>query len=88
MLQLDVAWDTIVATGFTVTLTLNTVPEHVPGGDVGVTLYTAVTADALVLVSVPFTVLWPDDDAPPVKPLPVGVLHAYVVLLGIVPVGV
>ena len=86
VVQVDVLCAVIVACGLTVTVTVNIDPIQVPV--VGVTLYVAVNAPAVVLLSVPFTVLWPDDDAPPVKPLPVGALHAYVVLLGIVPVGV
>jgi hypothetical protein len=77
VLQLDVAWEPIVATGFMVTLTLNAAPEQVPGGEVGVTLYTAVAAVALVLVRLSLTVLCPDSaPALPVKPLPAGDDHA------------
>jgi len=66
-----------VATGFTTTLTVNAVALQLPGGEVGVTLYTAVTAAAEVLVKLSFMVLWPVC-APLalVKPLPVGVFHA------------
>ena len=46
-------------------------PVQVPGGDVGVTAYTAVTANAVVLLRVPGIVL-PVPDAPPVYPAPVG----------------
>ena len=56
---------------------------------VGVTLYTAVAALAVVLVSVPVSVVLPVPDAPPVILLPVGALHEYVVPAGIIlPVGV
>ena len=58
----------------TVTVTVKLRPVHVP--DVGVTLYAAVCAVAVVLVSVPFTVLWLDAAAPPVKPVPAGLDHA------------
>ena len=78
----------MIADGFTVTVTVNTAPVvHVP--EVGVTLYVAVSATAAVLFSVPFTVLWPDADAPPDRSACIaGVLHAYVVPVVIVPVGV
>ena len=69
-----------------VTLMLNAEPTQVLDG---VTLYTAVTGALVVFISVPLTLLWPDALAPPVKPLPEGVLHAYVVPDGtILPVGV
>ena len=74
MLQAVVACADITGVGLTVTVTVNTAPVHVP--EVGVTLYAAVWAVAVVLVSVPFTVLWPDADAPPVKPVPAGLDHA------------
>ena len=77
----------MIAAGLTVTVTVNGVPVHVPVADVGVTLYVAVTALAVVLLRLSATVL-PVPDAPPVRPVPrVGVDHAYVVLAGIVPVG-
>ena len=76
----------MVAAGLITALTVNVEPVQLP--DVGVTLYTAVAAFAVVLVSVPFTSLWPVPDAPPVMLAPVGLLHAYVVPAGIVPVGV
>ena len=58
------------------TVTVNILPlVHVP--DVGVTLYVAVTADAVVLVSVLVTALIPVPDAPPLRPEPnVGAAHA------------
>ena len=48
----------------------------------------AVCAIADVLVRVPVTVLCPVPDTPPVKPVPVAVAQAYVVVAGMVPVGV
>ncbi len=46
----------MMAAGLTVTVTVNGVPVvHVP--DVGVTLYVAVSAEAAVLVRLPFSVL-------------------------------
>ena len=71
--QVDPACDDSVATGFTTTLTVNADPVHVP--DAGVTLYTAVAAPAVVLLSVPVsdTSL---PDAPPVKFVPDGDDHA------------
>ena len=65
----------MVAMGFTTTLSVNTLPIQVPGGDVGVTVYVAVTADEVVLLSVAVIVL-PVPDTPPVYPVPPGVLHA------------
>jgi hypothetical protein len=78
----------MIAAGLITTLTVNTVPPHVPGGEVGVRLYAAVTVPVVVLVSVPFSVLWLDADAPPVKPVPDGADQVYVVPVAIVPVGV
>ena len=69
----------IVATGFTVTLTVNTVPlQFVLLAVVGVTVYVAVAAADVVLASVPVSVaLMPAaPDAPPVKLDPVGVDQA------------
>ena len=89
VVQVDVLCEAIVATGLTTTLTVNVGPLQLPGGEVGVTLYTAVAAAAVVLVSASFNMLWPDAAPPlPVMLLPVGVLQAYVVPVGIVPVGV
>ena len=80
--------DVIVAAGFTVIVTVNTVP-FVQLPEVGVTIYVAVAGLTVVLVSVLVTVAVPAPDAPPVMPLPrVGVPHAYVVPDGITPVGV
>jgi hypothetical protein len=48
-----------------------------PGGEVGVTLYIAVAAAAVVLINVPVRLEVPDDpDAPPVMFAPVGADHA------------
>ena len=82
-----VACEAIVVTGFTTTLTVKALPMQVP--DVGVRLYAAVTGPADVLVSTSFRVLC-EDSAPllPEKPMPVGVLHEYVVPAGMMPVGV
>ncbi len=77
LLQDEVVCEAIVATGFTVTVTLNTVPVQVPGGDVGVTLYTAVTGAPVVLVSTSVIVLLAVPEDPPVTPVPMlGVAHA------------
>ena len=78
----------MIAAGLTVTVTVNTAPVvHVP--EVGVILYVAVSADAAVLLRVPFSVLWPVPEAPPVtSAASVGLLQAYVVPVAIVPVGV
>ena len=60
----------------TTTLTVNVVPVQVPGGDTGVTLYTAVAAAAVVLLSVPVSVALPAaPDAPPVILAPAGAAH-------------
>ena len=77
----------MIAAGFTTTLTVKAAPVHVPA--VAVTLYVAVTADVVVLVRSSFTVLRPDSaPALPLKPVPDGADHAYVVPVGIiVPVG-
>ena len=89
VVQVVVLCEAIVATGFTTTLTVKTAPVQLPGGEVGVTLYIAVAAFAVVLVSASFNVLWPVSAPPlPVMLMPVGVLQAYVVPKGIVPVGV
>jgi hypothetical protein len=86
VVQVDVLCAVIVACGLTVTVTVNIDPIQVPV--VGVTLYVAVNAPAVVLLSVPFTVLCADADAPPVTPAcTAGVAHAYVVPEAIVPVG-
>ncbi len=76
MLHDAVLCELIVATGLTTTLTVKDPPVHVPGGEVGVTLYIAVAALAVVLVRLSFRVLCPDP-APelPVILLPVGVFH-------------
>ena len=88
VVQLDVLCAGIVAIGFTVIVTVNTVPnKQLP--EVGVTTYVAVTADAVVFVSVLVTVAVPVPDAPPESAgSNVGAAHEYVVPAGIVPVGV
>ena len=73
----------MVVVGFTVTTTLNDVPEQLPV--VGVTEYVAVTADAPVFVKVPEILVWAVPVAPPVNPVPVGVAQLYVVPVGTVP---
>ena len=75
VVQLDVLCAGIVAIGFTVIVTVNTVPnKQLP--EVGVTTYVAVTADAVVFVSVLVTVAVPVPDAPPVRPVPsIGAAH-------------
>jgi hypothetical protein len=57
LLHAVVACELIVATGFTVTLTVKAAALQLPGGEVGVTLYTAVAAVAEVLVRSSFMVL-------------------------------
>jgi len=54
----------------------------------GVTLYTADTAFVTVLVNISLRKDCPEPDTPPVKPVPVGALQAYIVPGGVVPVGV
>ena len=67
----------MIARGLSVTTTLNCAPTQLP--DVGVTRYVAVRTSFTVFNNVPLIVNWPVADAPPVKPLPNGELHAYVV---------
>ena len=64
--------DGIVAAMFNTTLTENGAPFVQLVGEVGVTLYTAVTALVVVLVSVAVTELWATPVVPPVKPVPAG----------------
>jgi hypothetical protein len=64
-----------MAAGLTVTVTVKATPLQLP--EVGVTLYVAVSAEAAVLVRMPFRVLWPVPDDPPDRsPASVGALHA------------
>ena len=67
----------MIARGLILTTTLNCAPTQLP--DVGVTRYVAVRNSFTVFNNVPLIVSWPVADAPPVKPLPNGELHAYVV---------
>ena len=63
------------------TVTVNELPAHVP--DVGVTVYVAVCAVVVGLLSVPLIVLCADPDAPPVTPpVTAGALQLYVVPAG------
>ena len=88
LLHVLVVCDAMIAAGFTVTVTVNGVPVHVPVADVGVTLYVAVTALAVLLLRLSVRMLLAVPDVPPVRPVPrVGAAHAYVVLAGIVPDG-
>ena len=78
----------IAVPGSTVTVTVNTVP-FVQLPEVGVTIYVAVVDTDRLLDRLSLNMLLPAPDAPPVRPAPsVGVLHEYVVPVGIVPVGV
>jgi hypothetical protein len=76
VVQVLVLCAVIVAAGFTVMVTVNTVPSK-QAPDAGVTLYVAVTCAAVVLPSVLVTVAVPvPPDAPPVRPVPnVGAAH-------------
>ena len=75
MLHDVVVCEATVATGFTVTLTVNAAPVQLP--EVGVTLYTAVAADAVVLVRLSLTVVCPvSAPALPDMLAPAGVPHA------------
>jgi hypothetical protein len=76
----------IAGLGLTVTVTVKVEPTQLPsaGGDVGVTVYVAVTAALVVLVSVPPMVA-PLPATPPVKPAPVGAPQLYVVPAGTIP---
>ena len=84
----------MLATGFTVTVTVNGAPvvQVLPLlVEVGVTLYVAVAATDRVLLLSRLSVkeVLPVPDAPPLRPaVNVGTAHAYVVFTGIVPVGV
>ena len=87
VVQMLVLWAVIVAFGSTDTVTVNAEPVQLPV--VGVIVYVAVSTPDVALVSVPFSVFWPDADAPPVTPASVaGLDHEYVVPVPIVPVGV
>ena len=69
--------------GFTVTVTVNVDPVQLP--DVGVTVYVAVCAVLVGLVSVP-VILAPDPAAPPVRPpVTAGTPQVYVVPAGTIP---
>ena len=77
MLHDDVVCEDTVATGLTVTLTIKAAPVQLPSGEVGVTLYTAVAAAAVVLLRLSYNILCPDSGpALPEMLLPVGVPHA------------
>ena len=78
----------MLAAGFTIIVTVKTVP-FVQLPEVGVTIYVAVVDTDTLLDRLSLNILLPAPDAPPVRPAPsVGVLHEYVVPVGIVPVGV
>ena len=78
----DTALIATVGVGLTVAVILNEAPTQLPVvPEVGVTVYVAVTGAEVGLESVPFIEL-PLPAAPPVKPLPVGALHEYVVFAG------
>ena len=70
----------MLATGFTVTVTVNGAPvvQVLPLlVEVGVTLYVAVAATDRVLAKLSVNTVLPVPDAPPVRPTDnVGVLHA------------
>ena len=68
--------------GLTVTVTVKLLPGQAP--DVGVTVYVAVCAVLVVLVSVP-VMLVPEPAAPPViPPVTVGAVQEYVVPAGMI----
>src|SRR5664280_386687 len=73
--------------GFTVTVTVNVAPTQLPNNtdDVGVTVYVAVTAAFVVLVSVPLMFAAPAPAAPPVNPAPAGAAQLYSVPAGTIP---
>jgi hypothetical protein len=79
-LHMIAVWLVIDGFGLTVTVTVNVLPAQVP--DVGVTVYVAVTAPDVVLINVPLILLWLVPAAPPVNPVPDGVLQLYVVPAG------
>jgi len=66
----------MTGTGFTTTLTVNADPTQPPGVPVGVRLYTAVAALAVVLVRLVVKVRLPAPDTPPVILEPEGAAHA------------
>ena len=75
MLVLPVIVPGVAGAVLIVTVTVNGVPVQNPNE--GVTLYVAVIAAAVVLVSVPVTLVLPVPDTPPVRPVPsVGTAHA------------
>ena len=70
--------------GLTVTVTVNVGPTQLPNNidEVGVTVYVAVTAALVVLVSVPLMFNAPAPAAPPVNPAPAGAAQLYSVPAG------
>jgi hypothetical protein len=79
-LQITVVWFVTNGIGFTVTVTVNVEPTQAP--EVGVTVYVAVCAVLVGLVSMP-VIEEPDPAAPPVKPpVTVGTPQLYVVPAG------
>ena len=75
-----------VTAGIGLIVTINVKERLVPHGVLGVTRYAAVTAELVVLVSVPKIFATPVIcETPPVKPLPEGADHLYVVPFGITP---
>ena len=83
-LQVTVVIGVTIAVGSTVTVRVN--GKLVPQPAFGVTKYVAVTAELVILFSVPVieatSLVW---DTPPVKPVPVGVVHVYTVPAGTIP---
>lgn len=83
-LQVTVVIGVTIAVGSTVTVRVNgwLIPQPV----FGVTIYVAVTAELVILLSVPVTeVTSLACDTPPVKPVPVGVDQVYKVPAGTIP---
>src|SRR5215472_6415557 len=84
-LQIVCVCAAMVGTGLTVTVTVKVEPVQLP--DVGVTVYVAVCAVLVGLVSVPVILAWLVPAAPPVMPpVTVGADHVYVVPPGTISV--
>jgi hypothetical protein len=73
----------IAGLGFTVTVTVKSVPAQLP--DFGVTVYMAVCAVLVVLVRVPLMFEASLPASPPVNPVPAGADQLYVVPAGTIP---
>jgi hypothetical protein len=82
-LQMETVISVIAGFGLTVTVTVNVAPGQLP--EVGVTVYVAVCAVFVGLISVP-VILAPAPATPPVRPpVTTGAVHVYAVPAGTMP---